>query len=48
MLELFIEYFGFVTAAVLVLGVLGYGGWPRSEKPDPAKRAAPATEATSP
>jgi hypothetical protein len=28
-MELFVEYAGFILAALLVLGFIGYGGWPR-------------------
>jgi len=47
-MELFLEYFAFITLAVLVLGVLGYGGWPRREKEDTAKQVGAATGTTSP
>lgn len=47
-MELFLEYAAFITLAALVLGVLGYGGWPRQEKADPTKRVGGATGATSP
>ena len=48
MLELFIEYFAFITLALLVLGLLGYGGWPRQEKAVAAKRVGAAAGTTSP
>lgn len=31
-MELFIEYAAFILIAALVLGFIGYGGWPRSQR----------------
>lgn len=46
-MELFLEYAAFITIAALVLGLLGYAGWPRQGKADIAERVA-AARATGP
>ncbi len=47
-MELFVEYAAFISIAALVLGLIGYAGWPRPAKTEIAERVAAPSEATGP